>query len=150
MPVIVNKVKTDDTVTREISEAEFNAATLENVDMDKYAKNYSENGLWDKIKGTLKDAGIGLIYKALKLYYATENPNCPQKVKLGIYAALGYFITPFDIVPDFLPLAGFTDDVSTIAIALTVAHLYIDDTVKQKAKDRIRGIFGDKIANELD
>ena len=140
-----------DVVTREISEEEFNAATMDSAtDMDKYAENYSESSFLNKVKNTVKKTGLGLIYKALQLYYVTENPNCPKKVKIGIYAALGYFITPLDIIPDFILGAGYADDASTIAIALVMAQMYIDDTVKQKAKDKIRNIFGDDVALKLD
>ena len=63
----------------------------------KYAENYSESGFWDKVTSVLKTAGAELIYKALKLYYVTKNPKCPIAVKGAIYAALGYFILPFDL-----------------------------------------------------
>ena len=37
----------------------------------KYAKEFSEEGFWDKIGSVLKKAGAEVIYKALQLYYAT-------------------------------------------------------------------------------
>ena len=139
-----------ETVTREITEEEFKTATMDSAtDMDKYAENYSESNFLSKIKDTIKKTGLGLIYKALQLYYVTENPNCPKKVKFGIYAALGYFITPLDVIPDFIIGAGYADDASTIAIALVMAQMYIDDTIKQKAKDKIRNIFGNDVVSKL-
>ena len=78
----------------------------EEIDVEYYAGEFSEEDFWSKIKNKIKSAGLQLIYKAMQLYYATENPNCPTKVKAGIYAALGYFIAPLDFLPDFMPFAG--------------------------------------------
>ena len=136
---------------------EKNTQKLENVneqltesDINEYSDKYSENNFWKKIKGTLKSAGLELIYRSLQLYYVTENPNCPMKVKAGIFAALGYFISPFDLIPDITPIVGYSDDAGAIAVALAMAQIYIDDTVRQKAKDKIANIFGDSVVIELD
>ena len=71
----------------------------EEIDVEYYAGEFSERDFWSKIKSKIKSAGLQLIYKAMQLYYATENPNCPTKVKAGIYAALGYFVAPLDFLP---------------------------------------------------
>ena len=123
---------------------------IENVDMKKYGKDYSEEGLWDKMTSKIQAAGIGLIYKALQLYYAAQNPACPAKVKAGIYAALGYFIVPLDLIPDFTPAVGYADDLSAVGAALAMAQMYIDDSVKQQSKNRIRELFGDGMLRKLE
>lgn len=128
---------------------EFDSEKFKSENMDKYAEKYSEKGLFKKVKGVVKSGGLSLIYKAFQLFYVTQNPNCPMKVKAGIFAALGYFITPLDMLPDFIPIAGYSDDGASIALAIAVAHIYIDDTVKQKAKDRIKTIFGEEVAAKL-
>lgn len=123
---------------------------IENVDMKKYGKDYSEEGLWDKMTSKIQAAGIGLIYKALQLYYAAQNPACPAKVKAGIYAALGYFIVPLDLIPDFTPAVGYADDLSAVGAALAMAQMYIDDSVKQQSKNRIRELFGEGMLRKLE
>ena len=121
----------------------------EEIDVEFYAERYSEEGFWTKVKSKVKSAGLTLIYKALQLYYATENPSCPTRVKAGIYAALGYFISPFDFMPDFLPFAGYTDDLSAILFAMMMAQGYIDDSVREKAQEKIRNLFGRKALEGL-
>ena len=128
---------------------EFDGEQFKQADMDKYAKNYSDEGLLSKIKGAIKKVGAGLIYKALQLFYVTQNPNCPMKIKAGIFAALGYFISPLDMLPDFTPIVGYTDDATAIAAAVTLAHMYIDDSVREKAKNTLQNIFGKKILSEI-
>lgn len=123
---------------------------MENVNMEDYEKNYSEEGLWDKVTSKVQEAGIGIIYKALQLYYAAQNPACPTKVKAGIYAALGYFILPLDVIPDFAPVVGYSDDLVAIGGAIMMAQMYIDDGVKQQSKDRIQALFGDAMLKKLE
>ena len=73
-----------------------------------------------------------------------------MKIKAAIFAALGYFISPIDVIPDFTPIVGYSDDAGAIAIALSLAHFYIDDEVKRKARNKIANIFGEKVAADLD
>ena len=72
-------------------------ADFSEIEVGNYVDDYSEDGLWSKIKENVASIGISLIYKALQLYYVAQSPNCPMKVKAGIYGALGYLISPFDL-----------------------------------------------------
>jgi len=117
---------------------------------DKYSGSYSENGLWSKIKNTVKSAGINLIYESLQLFYVTQNPNCPTKIKAAIFAALGYFISPIDAIPDITPFVGYSDDAGAIALAVAMAQMYIDETVKQKAKDKLCSMFGKSVLSDIE
>lgn len=120
------------------------------INVEKYADDYSEDGLWKKIKDNVSSIGLNLIYKALQLFYVTKEPSCPMKVKAGIYAALGYFISPIDLIPDFTPIAGYADDATAIGIALVLAQMYINDDVKAKARGKIHDIFGMDALAKLD
>lgn len=116
----------------------------------KYAKDYSDDSFWEKIKSVLKWAGKELIYKALQLYYVMMEPNCPVTVKGGIIAALGYFISPLDVIPDFIPFVGFTDDWGVILLAIGMAQLYITEEIKRKAREALDNIFGRGTSEGLD
>lgn len=122
---------------------------LKKIDPSQYEKKFSENGFWNKIKKNASKIGVKLIYQALQLFYVTKQPDCPTKVKVGIYGALGYLISPFDLISDFIPLFGYTDDASVIAAAIVLAQLYINDEVRRQAREKIRDIFGDEHADNL-
>lgn len=117
---------------------------------DKYSNNYSEKSLWEKFKKFSKKAGKKVIYCALLLYYVLQKPEVPVKVRLTIIGALGYFITPIDAIPDIIPMVGFTDDFGALGVALTTAAMYVDDDVKQKAKNKLRDWFGNYDDSELE
>ena len=125
-------------------------ADFSEIEVENYTEKYSEEDFWIKIKNNVTNIGISLIYKALQLYYVTQSPKCPMKVKAGIYGALGYLISPFDIIPDFTPIAGYTDDAAAIGVALILAQMYIDDNIRAQAKGKIKDIFGAKALEKLD
>lgn len=125
-------------------------ADFSEIEVENYTEKYSEEDFWTKIKNNVTNIGISLIYKALQLYYVTQSPKCPMRVKAGIYGALGYLISPFDIIPDFTPIAGYTDDAAAIGVALILAQMYIDDNIRAQAKGKIKDIFGAKALEKLD
>jgi len=117
--------------------------------VDQYKEHYSETGLWNKIGGFAKKAGVKTIYIALLLYYALQSDKISTKHKALIYGALGYFILPADLVPDFIPAAGFTDDFAALIAALASMAMCIDAEIKGKAKNKLRDWFGDYDENEI-
>jgi uncharacterized membrane protein YkvA (DUF1232 family) len=75
--------------------------------------------------------------EVVALYLLFRDPEYPL-IKKGICVfALLYFITPIDLVPDAIPMAGFLDDAGVIAAAI---RLYSDDivTYKKKAKQWLK------------
>jgi len=132
-------------MAKKVTEDDFKS-----INMDEYAKNYSEESLWDKVRDNVSSIGLSLIYKAFQLYYVAQSDACPMKVKAAIMAALGYLISPLDLVMDPIPVVGYSDDVVAIGLALTVAQMYITDDIKKQAKDRMREIFGDKMVAGLE
>jgi uncharacterized membrane protein YkvA (DUF1232 family) len=110
---------------------------------------YDEKSFLLKVKDEGVKAGMELIYKSLELYYVTKNPDCPWKIKVCIYSALAYFISPLDLVPDVIPAAGYTDDLFVVAAAVIIAQIFIDERVKQRAYAGVVAIFGEKLAEKL-
>jgi uncharacterized membrane protein YkvA (DUF1232 family) len=46
------------------------------------------------------------------------DPRVPRRHKLLLGALVGYLVLPFDLVPDFIPVAGHIDDAVILALAL--------------------------------
>jgi uncharacterized membrane protein YkvA (DUF1232 family) len=55
----------------------------------------------------------------IKAYVKGEYKKLPAKTLVKIVAVLLYFVSPFDFIPDLLPIIGFTDD---LALLLWVAN----------------------------
>ncbi|HEV7856218.1 MAG TPA: YkvA family protein [Herminiimonas sp.] len=57
---------------------------------------------------------------AIVLWYACRNPATPKKIKLGAVLLALYVISPIDLIPDFLMVFGWLDDIAVIAFLLPV------------------------------
>ena len=127
-----------------------NKDMFKNMDMSVYTKDYSENGMWDKVKKNFKSIGSNLLYKVFQLYYLSKSPACPLRIKAAIISALGYFISPIDLIPDITPIAGYSDDIVAVSIALAMAQAYITDDIRQNAKNSLVQIFGNNVLSEIE
>jgi uncharacterized membrane protein YkvA (DUF1232 family) len=118
-------------------------------DLEKYiektSKHFSDDKFWVKLKKFSKKAGSSVVYAVLLLFYTLQKPEVPVKVKGVIIGALGYFILPLDLIPDVIGGVGYTDDLGALGIALFQVAMYIDEDVKNKAKVKLRGWFGDEV-----
>ena len=85
-----------------MDEKEFNKEWKDG-EIVKYAKEYDENAFWEKLKKFGRKAGIKVCYAALLLYYVLKSPLTSGKDRAKIIGALGYFLLPIDIIPDFSP-----------------------------------------------
>jgi uncharacterized membrane protein YkvA (DUF1232 family) len=123
------------------------------MDLDKYKKAFSESSFWAKVQKYAKIAGIKVVYAALLLYYLVVSENIPLKIKAIVIGALGYFIFPIDIIPDAIPILGFTDDLAVLLYAIAESAKYVTPEVQERAKKKLTewfGYFDETDVNDID
>ena len=112
----------------------------------KYDDNYSDTGLLKKVYTLPSSAGSKVLQLALILYVLLKDKDTPTWVKVSIIGTLGYFIFPFDLIPDFLP-GGYIDDVALMAGLVGQLSAYttpeilaqVDELTPEWAKERKEG-----------
>ncbi|MFL0504119.1 YkvA family protein [Ureibacillus sp. 179-F W5.1 NHS] len=129
----------------EIEDLKGKAEIIDEETIRNNSKHYSEDGLWNKIKKYSKKAGSTAVYVVLLLYYVLQKEEVPKKNKAIIIGALGYFILPLDLIPDLAAGVGYTDDLGALLAALWQVSMYIDDDVKNQAKEKLKNWFGDGV-----
>ena len=112
-----------------------------NQDYGKYKSSYTEENLQTKLKKYGKKIGTNTTYYILLLYQMIVSNVVPLADKAIIIAALGYFISPLDVIPDIIIGTGFIDDVSVMLIALRQVVKNITPEIKQQAKERLAKMF---------
>lgn len=117
--------------------------------MKEYIRHFDENKLFKKLKRISGKISINLLYYILVLFYLTTDKSIPVKTRIIFIAALGYLIIPTDVISDFIPGLGFTDDAAFIAFAISNATNYITPEIKEKALKRLVDLIGEKKANEI-
>ena len=118
-------------------------------DTKEYEQHYNESSFWNKILSMAKKAGLKLIYLALLLYYTLESRNVSKTDKAIIIGALGYFILPLDVIPDYIPFIGYTDDMTILYYAYKRVKTNINDHIREKAKNKLNSIFGEYNSQEI-
>ena len=112
-----------------------------NEEYSKYKSSYTEENLQTKLKKYGKKIGTNTTYYILLLYQMIVSNVVPLADKAIIIAALGYFISPLDVIPDIIIGTGFIDDVSVMLIALRQVVKNITPEIKQQAKERLAKMF---------
>lgn len=105
--------------------------------VEKYQYNYTESKLLRKLSSAARWAGAKVVYAVLLLYYVLRSDEVPLKEKSKILGTLGYFILPTDMVLDFIPLLGYSDDMAALLWALHSVATNITPQIKQQAKKRL-------------
>jgi uncharacterized membrane protein YkvA (DUF1232 family) len=108
-----------------------------------YKNRFSPGGFVEKISRIAKRAGVKLVYAALILYYTLESDQVSLKDKATIIGALGYLISPLDVVPDAIPIAGLSDDLAVLIYVLNRIWGDVSEDVKAKAKAKLATWFDD-------
>ena len=86
----------------------------------KKAKDIKKETLFKMNKGPIK----GVWGKVINLFNIMRDPKTDLTVKAMAVGALAYLILPLDVIPDFIPIAGLTDDVGIILYALSQISKY--------------------------
>jgi uncharacterized membrane protein YkvA (DUF1232 family) len=116
----------------------------------KYTAFFSESKFWNTIRSYAKKIGIQSVYASLLLFYAFKRKETPTWAKNIIVGVLGYLIAPIDFIPDLTPFIGFTDDFGILGFGLVTIAAYINDSVKEQARTKLKDWFGNYHASELE
>ena len=101
------------------------AATFDDASFDDAARDEDtvRRGFWGKARRF--GAGLPFAEDMLAAYYCAFDRDTPMQVKAVLLGALAYFVLPFDVIPDMLPVIGFTDDAAVLATALRLVATHI-------------------------
>lgn len=122
---------------------------LTSGDLPQYQDRYSEDAFWKKLRKTASKAGAKTVYYALVLFYTLADPDTPAKYKAVIAGALGYFILPVDILPDFLPFSGLADDWAALIAAVSYVISAVTPEIKTKAQVKLHTWFPNADTTDL-
>ncbi|MDO5442328.1 MAG: YkvA family protein [Bacteroidia bacterium] len=118
--------------------------------LKQYQDHYSDHGLWGKVSKVAQKAGVKVIYLALLFYYVLKDPMVTRKDKSLIYGALGYFILPVDLIPDAIPVVGFSDDLAALVAVYVAMKRSITPAIEAQAKEKLSKWFPNYTEEDID
>lgn len=119
-------------------------------DFMKYKDGYTSEKFVDKISRVAKRVGAKFVYVSLILYYTLQSDNVSLKDKAIIIGALGYLISPLDIIPDAIPIAGLGDDLAVLLYVLKKVWGDVPESVREKAHAKLSKWFDNDEMREAD
>ncbi|WP_163650250.1 DUF1232 domain-containing protein [Modicisalibacter sp. 'Wilcox'] len=86
--------------------------------------------MWQRLKswaGALKR-------EVAALYLATRDPRTPAAARWLALGVVAYALSPVDLIPDFIPVLGYLDDLLLLPLGLWLCLRLIPDTVMQDCR----------------
>jgi uncharacterized membrane protein YkvA (DUF1232 family) len=112
------------------STAEY-SAPLNDIDTVRQRERV-RRGFWSKVKRVA--AQIPFAEDLLTAYYCAFDRETPREVRAALIGALAYFVLPFDIIPDIIPVLGYTDDAAVLAAAIRMVAQHIRPEHREAAR----------------
>ena len=122
---------------------------MELPDFMSYANKFSQSEFAEKISRIAKRAGAKLVYASLILYYTLQSDKVSKSDKAIIIGALGYMISPLDVIPDAIPIAGLTDDLAVLLFVLKKVWTGIDPEIVEQAREKLSKWFDEEEISEI-
>jgi len=93
-----------------------------------------DEGLLRKV---LVRAGRTIAQPALEAFEMVISASTPPQVRVTMLAALTYLLMPMDLVPDLIPVAGFSDDLVALTAVISLWNSHITPEIRNKARQRL-------------
>lgn len=117
---------------------------VDESELKNYATHFDRNLAYSLLKTLRKSTrdkpkiisgATGAIVSVLgKLLSAWENPALPTSLKVLVVGAIGYIILPVDLIPDVIPVVGFTDDLASAGGIVSAVSKYCDFNLSELDK----------------
>jgi uncharacterized membrane protein YkvA (DUF1232 family) len=79
--------------------------------------------------------------ETLALYLAARHPATPWYAKLLVAAVVAYALSPIDLIPDFVPILGYVDDLILIPLGIALAMKLIPPAIMSECRLRAQDIM---------
>ncbi|MDR0383363.1 MAG: DUF1232 domain-containing protein [Spirochaetaceae bacterium] len=99
----------------------------------------AEDKLLDKFKTRAKK----LMRNLSVLCLAYKRKDVSILAKIIILTAIGYALSPIDLIPDFVPILGYVDDLIILPFLICISLKLIPSKIMEECKERSKDIWKD-------
>jgi uncharacterized membrane protein YkvA (DUF1232 family) len=76
------------------------------------------------------------------LYLAYRDPRVPLYARIFAACVVGYAFSPIDLIPDFIPVIGYLDDLVIVPLGIWLALRMIPPNVMAECRERAHDVMG--------
>ncbi|QJX48035.1 DUF1232 domain-containing protein [Hymenobacter taeanensis] len=84
----------------------------------------------------LRNRARALKSELVALYYAARDPRTPWHARLVMLVTLAYAASPIDLIPDFIPVIGYLDDLLLVPAGIALSIRLVPADVLRDARQR--------------
>lgn len=88
----------------------------------------------DKIKHWARAAKV----EVRTVYFAARDPRTPALVRLLALLVAAYALSPIDLIPDFIPVLGYLDDLLIVPLGLVLVIKLLPSDVLESSRQKAR------------
>jgi uncharacterized membrane protein YkvA (DUF1232 family) len=89
------------------------------------------------LRRLLRRAGRTLARPALECLELLLDGKTPPQVRITMVGALTYLLVPMDLIPDFIPAAGFSDDLVALTALLGLCTTHLNEEIRLRAQRKL-------------
>jgi uncharacterized membrane protein YkvA (DUF1232 family) len=93
--------------------------------------------------GKLKERIGHLKSETLALYLAARHPGTPWYARVFVAGVVAYAFSPIDLIPDFIPILGYLDDLILVPLGIAIAIRMIPPKILAECRDRAQVMMTD-------
>lgn len=86
------------------------------------------------LKNSLKENIYRLKINIKALYLAGKRPDLPLYTRVFIAIVIGYALSPIDLIPDFIPVLGYVDDIILIPLGIWLALKLVPEDIMRECR----------------
>jgi uncharacterized membrane protein YkvA (DUF1232 family) len=92
--------------------------------------------------GPWKERVRALKKETFTLYLACRHPRVPWYAKALALLVVGYALSPIDLIPDFIPVLGYLDDLILVPLGIMLVIRMIPEEVLAECRRQSEEIVG--------
>ena len=90
-----------------------------------------------ELRRLLRRAGRTVARPALEVFELLIDSATPPQARLSLLAALTYLLMPADLIPDFLPITGFSDDLVALTAVIGLWRHHLTEAIQRRAQRKL-------------
>jgi uncharacterized membrane protein YkvA (DUF1232 family) len=95
----------------------------------------------------LKAAALRVKNDALTVYFVARDPNTPIVVRLLALAIAAFAISPIDLIPDFIPILGYLDDIILLPLGIIIVIKLTPTNVIQSSRFKAAKVMAKPVSH---
>jgi uncharacterized membrane protein YkvA (DUF1232 family) len=88
----------------------------------------------------LRSRAVALKCEAYALYLVVRHPRTPWYARAVAAAVVAYAFSPLDLIPDFIPVLGYLDDLILVPLGFALALKLVPESVKSECRQRAQAM----------